>query len=108
MNQSPLLCVIGRFCPGLRSAITRYRIHDEIRFDAIAAGAFPLRTTVTIEDALYEQALEMAEPGMSKADLIREALRTFVRVQSDRRLAALGGQLPGMPDIRRRRLEQDC
>lgn len=62
-----------------------------------------MRTTVTIEDVLYQQALEVADPGMDKADLFREALRTFVRVQAGKRLAALGGQAPDMPDVPRRR-----
>jgi Arc/MetJ family transcription regulator len=48
-----------------------------------------MRTTVTIDDDLYARALELADPDMDKADLFREALRTFVRVQAARRLAAL-------------------
>ncbi|MCW5221363.1 DUF2191 domain-containing protein [Verminephrobacter aporrectodeae subsp. tuberculatae] len=64
-----------------------------------------MRTTVTIDDALYEQALEMADPGMDKSDIFREAIRTFVRVQAAKRLAALGGTMPGMPDVPRRREE---
>lgn len=62
-----------------------------------------MRTTVTIEDTLYEQALNMADPDMDKADLFREAIRTFVRVQAAKRLAALGGSEPGMSDVPRRR-----
>ena len=50
-----------------------------------------MRTTVTIDDALYKEALEVAEPGMDKADLFREAVKTFVRVQAAKRLSALGG-----------------
>jgi Arc/MetJ family transcription regulator len=61
-----------------------------------------MRTTVTIEDTLYEEALRMAEPDMNKADIFREAFRTFVRVQAAKRLAALGGTAPTMPDIPRR------
>ncbi|MFP3758332.1 type II toxin-antitoxin system VapB family antitoxin, partial [Cupriavidus sp. SIMBA_020] len=53
-----------------------------------------MRTTVTLDDALYEKALEMADPGMEKADLFREAVKTFVRVQAAKRLAALGGSAP--------------
>lgn len=62
-----------------------------------------MRTTVTIDDALYERALEVADPAMDKADLFREAIKTFVRVQAAKRLAALGGTQPGMPDIPRSR-----
>lgn len=61
-----------------------------------------MRTTVTIEDALYEQALEVADPQMNRGDLFREAIKTFVRVQSAKRLAALGGASPEMADILRR------
>lgn len=65
-----------------------------------------MRTTVTIDDALYKQALEFAEPGMDKpSDLFREAVKTYVRVQAARRLAALGGAAPEMQDIPRRRGE---
>jgi Arc/MetJ family transcription regulator len=61
-----------------------------------------MRTTVTIDDALYEKALEMADPDMDKADLFREAIKTFVRVQAARRLSSLGGAAPDMADIPRR------
>lgn len=64
-----------------------------------------MRTTVTIDDSLYAKALEMADPGMDQADLFREAIRVFVRVQAAKRLAALGGQATGMQDIPRRRQE---
>jgi Arc/MetJ family transcription regulator len=62
-----------------------------------------MRTTITIDDALYQKALELADPQMDKADLFREAISTFVRVQAGKRLAALGGRSPKMPDVPRRR-----
>ncbi|RTQ33001.1 type II toxin-antitoxin system VapB family antitoxin [Variovorax gossypii] len=62
-----------------------------------------MRTTVTIEDALYNEALEVADPSMDKADLFREAVKTFVRVQAAKRLAALGARAPEIRDIPRRR-----
>jgi Arc/MetJ family transcription regulator len=61
-----------------------------------------MRTTVTIDDALYEKALKIADPTMDKADIFREAMKTFVRVQAAKRLAALGGARPDMNDIPRR------
>lgn len=64
-----------------------------------------MRTTVTIDDELYEKALEMADPAMDKADLFREAIKTFVRVQAAKRLAALGASAPQMQDVPRRRVE---
>jgi Arc/MetJ family transcription regulator len=62
-----------------------------------------MRTTVTIDDALYEQALEVADTNMDKSDLFREAIKTFVRVQAAKRLAALGGTVPEIKDVPRRR-----
>ena len=62
-----------------------------------------MRTTVTIDDALYEAALEVADPAMDKADLFREAVKTFVRVQAAKRLSALGASQPDMRDVPRRR-----
>ncbi|MDR0219548.1 MAG: type II toxin-antitoxin system VapB family antitoxin [Enterobacteriaceae bacterium] len=64
-----------------------------------------MRTTVTIDDALYVQALEMADPDMDKADIFREAVKTFVRVQAAKRLALLGGSSPEMQVSPRRREE---
>ncbi len=64
-----------------------------------------MRTTVTIDDDLYYKALEVADPSMEKADLFREAIKTFVRVRVAQRLAALGGTLPEMPNVPRRRSE---
>ena len=62
-----------------------------------------MRTTVSIDDELYQKALDVADPGMDKGDLFREAIKVFVRVQAGKRLAALGGKAPGMKDIPRRR-----
>lgn len=62
-----------------------------------------MRTTVTIDDELYQRALDVADPGMDKGDLFREAITVFVRVQAGKRLAALGGKAPTMKDIPRTR-----
>jgi Arc/MetJ family transcription regulator len=62
-----------------------------------------MRTTITIDDALFEKALELADPGMEKSRIFRVALETFVRVQAAKRLAALGGTMPGIQDVPRRR-----
>lgn len=50
-----------------------------------------MRFTVTIDDVLYEKARQMAEPGLSKSDLFREAFLAYVRVKTAQRLNALGG-----------------
>lgn len=62
-----------------------------------------MRTTVTIDDDLYQRALEVAEPGLEKSDLFRVAIQTYIRVQAAKRLAALGGRAPTMQDVPRRR-----
>ena len=67
-----------------------------------------MRTTVTIEDSLYEKALEVADPKMDRSEIFREAMQTFVRVQAAKRLAALGGTSPAMRDIPRRRSRADA
>lgn len=64
-----------------------------------------MKTTVIIDDALYEKALEVADPSTDKADIFREAMKTFVRVQAAKRLSALGGTVPSMQDISRRGTE---
>lgn len=64
-----------------------------------------MRTTVTIDDALYKKALDVADPSMDKADLIREAVKVYVRVQSAKRLAALGAAAPQMDEVPRQRAQ---
>jgi Arc/MetJ family transcription regulator len=61
-----------------------------------------MRTTITIDDALYQKAIELIDPELDKAEVFREAMRTFVRVQAGKRLAALGGRAPEMADVPRR------
>jgi Arc/MetJ family transcription regulator len=67
-----------------------------------------MRTTVTVDDALYEKALELADPNMDKADIFREAMKVFVQVRAGKRLAALGGTVPDMQDVPRRRFEPEA
>lgn len=62
-----------------------------------------VRTTVTIDDELFQRAMEVADPGTDKSDLFREAMKVFVRVQAGKRLAALGGKMPRMKSVLRRR-----
>lgn len=62
-----------------------------------------MRTTVTLDDALVEQAMELADPAMPRSALFREALLAFIRQQAAHRLAALGGQAPAMQHVPRRR-----
>lgn len=61
-----------------------------------------MRTTITIDDALYQKALDLADSKLDTVDLVREAINTFIRVQAGKRLAALGGRAPKMADVPRR------
>jgi Arc/MetJ family transcription regulator len=49
-----------------------------------------MRTTVTLDDAMLAKAAELTGITETSA-LVREGLETLVRVESARRLAALGG-----------------
>jgi Arc/MetJ family transcription regulator len=53
------------------------QIHNHINLDSRGAA---MRTTVTIDDELYNQALELADPAMDKADLFREAVPLGIRI----------------------------
>jgi Arc/MetJ family transcription regulator len=64
-----------------------------------------MRTIVTIDDALYELALQLVDPAMDKAELVCEVFRTFVRVQSVKRLATLGAAAPEMGEVPRRHVD---
>lgn len=62
-----------------------------------------MRATVTIDDDVVERARAMAAPGIAVPELVRLALETFTRVEAGKRLAALGGGAPDMPDVPRRK-----
>lgn len=66
-----------------------------------------MRTTVTIDDELVERASELT--GITeRSALVRTGLETLVRVESARRLAALGGTDPDATAAPRRRGEGDA
>jgi Arc/MetJ family transcription regulator len=61
-----------------------------------------MRTTLTIDDAVFEEA--SAITGIKeKGKLVREALDALITRESGKRLAALGGTMPDMQDVSRRR-----
>jgi len=64
-----------------------------------------MRTTLTIDDNLFDKAISLAEPGMEKSELIRECVKAFIQRQTARRLAALGGKVPEIELVPRRREE---
>lgn len=63
-----------------------------------------MRTTITIDDELVERAAALT--GVTeRSRLFREGLETLIRVESGRRLAALGGTDAGADASPRRRSE---
>ncbi|WP_260579459.1 type II toxin-antitoxin system VapB family antitoxin [Vreelandella populi] len=61
-----------------------------------------MKITFTIDDFLYAEALKVA--GLDEpSKLFEEALKIYLSVKAARRLAAMGGMAPNMPDISRRR-----
>ena len=63
-----------------------------------------MRTTITLDDDLVAKAQEYT--GITeKTTLVREALKTLIQLEAARRLAALGGTMPELEDIPRRRAD---
>ena len=63
-----------------------------------------MRTTVNIDDKLFEDAKRLT--GIEgRTALIRESLRALIERESARRLAKLGGTQPQLKHVPRRRSE---
>lgn len=61
-----------------------------------------MRTTVTIDDGLLERAAELT--GVTeRAALLRQGLEALIRIESAKRLVALGGSDPQASTAPRRR-----
>ena len=64
-----------------------------------------MRTTIALDDELIRVAQEYT--GVEeKTALVREALKALIERESARRLASLGGSMPGLKSIPRRRGRQ--
>ena len=62
-----------------------------------------MRTTIALDDDLMRTAQEFT--GVEeKAALVREALKALIERESARRLASLGGAMPALKNIPRRRM----
>ncbi len=66
-----------------------------------------MRTTVTVDDRLWER-VEDYFGAEDKSGLIRRALKEMVAREAQRRLAALGGTMPGFRAAPRRDDEDDA
>jgi Arc/MetJ family transcription regulator len=62
-----------------------------------------MRTTLALDDDLVSTAQEYTGI-IEKTALVREALKSLIERESARRLAALGGTMPELEDIPRRRV----
>ena len=51
-----------------------------------------MRTTLTIDDELFDKVLWLAVPGTERSELFKQCFKAFIQRQVARRLAALGGQ----------------
>jgi Arc/MetJ family transcription regulator len=70
--------------------------------NAISMHMKKRRTTLILDDELLERAQELT--GIKeKTSIVHEGLRTLIRLESARRLIALGGSQPKMKRIPRRR-----
>ena len=63
-----------------------------------------MRTTIALDDDLLRTAQEFTGVA-GKTALIREALKALIERESARRLASLGGTMPGLKNIVRRQGE---
>ncbi len=66
-----------------------------------------MRTTLTIDDRLFEQAVTLTGV-QEKSALLREGLKALIERESARRLAALGASESGLEPISRRRPGSDA
>ncbi|HEY4054927.1 MAG TPA: type II toxin-antitoxin system VapB family antitoxin [Terriglobales bacterium] len=65
-----------------------------------------MRTTLTLDDNLVKIAQKFTGVA-EKSALIHEALKALIERESARRLALLGGTMPGLEGISRRRVKPD-
>lgn len=61
-----------------------------------------MRSTINLDDALMEKARSLTGTKETAA-LVRQALETLVRIESGKRLIALGGTMPDAQAAPRRR-----
>lgn len=57
---------------------------------------------MTIDDALYQQALEMADGDLVQSEIFRESMKASMRVNAAKHLATLGAKAPTLEDVPRR------
>jgi Arc/MetJ family transcription regulator len=73
-----------------------------VLFSALQLGSYIMRSTINLDDTLMEKARFLTGTNETAA-LVRQALETLVRVESGKRLIALGGTMPDAEAAPRRR-----
>jgi len=64
-----------------------------------------MRTTVALDDELVKTAQEYT--GITeRTALLRQALKALIHLEASRQLAALGGTMPELEDIKRLRVDR--
>jgi hypothetical protein len=64
-----------------------------------------MHITLMIDDDLIAKAEALARPGIEPSELIKECVKGYIQLQTARRLAALGGDVPEIELAPRRREE---
>ncbi len=73
-----------------------------VLYELLIYGGWNVRSTINIDDNLMERAKSLTGTKETAA-LVRQALETLVRVESGKRLIALGGSMPEAEASPRRR-----
>lgn len=73
-----------------------------VLYELLIYGCWNMRSTINIDDNLMERAKSLTGTKETAA-LVRQALETLVRVESGKRLIALGGSMPEAEASPRRR-----
>jgi len=76
--------------------------HQMVPYELLIYGGSNMRSTINIDDNLMERAKSLTGTKETAA-LVRQALETLVRVESGKRLIALGGSMPEAEASPRRR-----
>lgn len=76
--------------------------HQMVLYELLIYGGGNMRSTINIDDNLMERAKSLTGTKETAA-LVRQALETLVRVESGKRLIALGGSMPEAEASPRRR-----
>lgn len=82
--------------------MTRGFSHQMVLYELLIYGGWNMRSTINIDDNLMERAKSLTGTKETAA-LVRQALETLVRVESGKRLIALGGSMPEAEASPRRR-----